>query len=317
MPTTIQDYYQTLGVAREATPEQIQAAFRKLARQYHPDVNKDPGAEEKFKAVGEAYEVLRDSDKRARYDKFGENWRDGQDSPPPNGWGDGVHVEYRHVSPDDLGFGNGDFSDLFESLFGGAARAQGPRRGDDLEGETTVTLEEAYRGTTRTLTVQQVVPGPDGKLQAVSRNIEVRIPAGVLDGTTLRLAGQGGPGEQGGAAGDLFVSVRLARHPTFQVDGRNLELEVPVAPWEAALGAEIPVPTLDGTVRTKLPAGTGSGKRLRLRGQGLPDRRGKRGDLYARVRIEVPKTLSEAEQAAWEELRRVSTFDPRQGAGRG
>jgi curved DNA-binding protein len=313
MPTTFQDYYETLGVARGATPEQIQAAFRRQARQLHPDVNKAPDAEDRFKALNEAYEVLRDPEKRSRYDALGANWRAGQDFTPPPGWDGGIHVQYGSVSPDDLGFGGDDFSDFFASLFGGRAGAYsaGPRRGSDLEGEITISLEESLRGTTRSLGVTQIERDEDGRPRPVTRNIEVRIPAGALDGTTLRLAGQGGEGMNGGPAGDLYVDVRLAPHPVFRADGRDLELEVPVAPWESALGAEIPVRTLDGTVRAKLPAGTGSGKRLRLRGQGLPDRQGKRGDLYARIRVDMPPALSDRERALWEELRQAATFDPR------
>jgi curved DNA-binding protein len=300
-------------VARDATPEQIQSAFRRQARQYHPDVNKAPDAEERFKALNEAYEVLRDPEKRSRYDALGADWRAGQDFTPPPGWNDGIHVQYGSVHPDDLGLGGDDFSDFFASLFGGRAGAYsvGPRRGSDIEGEIAISLEEALRGTTRSLAVTQIERGEDGRPRPVTRNIEVRIPAGALDGATLRLAGQGGEGANGGPAGDLFVDVRLAPHPVFRVDGRDLELDVPVAPWEAALGAEIPVKTLDGAVRAKLPAGTGSGKRLRLRGQGLPDRQGKRGDLYARIRIDMPPALSDRERALWEELRQVSAFDPR------
>jgi curved DNA-binding protein len=307
--TTFQDYYETLGIARDATPEQIQAAFRKKARQYHPDVNKEPGAEEKFKELNEAYEVLRDPEKRSRYDALGPNCRAGEDFSA--GWGDGVSGGYRQVDPEDLDLGGAGFSDFFASLFGNRRAPQGPRRGDDLEGEIVISLQEAAHGTTRSLAVQQVERGEDGRLRATTKNTTVRIPAGALDGTTLRLAGQGSPGVNGGEAGDLFVSVRLAPDPVFRADGRDLERDIAVSPWEAALGAEIPIGTLDGTVQTKLPAGTNSGRRLRLRGQGLPDRRGQRGDLYARVRIEVPRTLSERERALWEELRQVSAFDPR------
>ncbi|MCC6730909.1 MAG: DnaJ domain-containing protein [Chthonomonadales bacterium] len=318
MPVTYQDYYQTLGVPRDATTEQIQAAYRQLARKHHPDVSKEPDAEERFKQINEAYEVLRDAEKRRQFDALGAGWREGQEFRPPPEWAQGPNVRYRAVDLDDLN--GGGFSDFFATLFGGRGAAPGSAagarpvwrmRGQDVESELTIPLEEAYRGGTRTLTLHQLAPDGDGQTRTATRSLEVRIPAGAHDGTVLRLAGQGGPGAGGGEAGDLFIRLRLAPHPVFRVDGRDLTADLPVTPWEAALGAEVPVATLDGTVQARLPAGTSSGKRLRLKGLGLPDRQGRRGDLYGAVRVEVPPTLSERERALFEELRSASSFDPR------
>ncbi len=316
MAVTFQDYYETLGVPRDATQEQIQAAYRKLARKYHPDINRAPEAEEKFKQINEANEVLRDPEKRRKYDALGPNWRNGQEFTPPPGTGPEGGFEYRNVRPEEFDLGSADFSDFFESLFGrggGARGRRGPIRmqGDDIETQLTVSLEDIYRGATRNVTLQIPERDEEGRPRETTRNLNVRIPSGTPDGALLRLAGQGGAGLNGGEPGDLYVHVHVAPHPTFKVEGQNLVVTAPVTPWEAALGAEIPVPTLDGTVRAKLPAGTGSGKRLRLRGQGLPDRHGKRGDLFAAVRIDVPKTLSEREKELFEELQRASRFDPR------
>ncbi len=320
MATTFQDYYATLGVARDATPEQIQAAYRKLARKYHPDVNKAPDAEEKFKQINEANEVLRDPEKRRKYDALGANWRAGQDFTPPPGWGNGAGYEYRTADPQEFDFGGaggGDFSDFFSSMFGGlggaarASRGSGRRRGQDVEGEITVSLEDVYRGVTRTISLTRQERDADGKIREVTQNYDVRIPAGTQDGALLRLAGQGGAGVGGGETGDLYIRVHIAPHPMFKREGQNLVTEVPVTPWEAALGAEIPVPTLDGTVQAKLPPGTNCGKRMRLRGQGLPDRAGQRGDLLGSIRIEVPPVLSDRERDLFEQLRSVSTFNPR------
>ena len=320
MAVPFQDYYATLGVGRDATQEQIQAAYRKLARKHHPDVNKAADAEERFKQINEAYEVLRDPEKRRKYDTLGANWRAGQDFNPPPEWGDNVRVERGTGAAQEFdfgGLGGGHFSDFFESLFGGmrgassVGRGSGRRRGQDVEAEITVPLEDLYHGSSRTISLHRQERGDDGQVREVTQTYDVRIPPGTPDGALLRLTGQGGAGSGGGEAGDLYVRVHIAPHPTFRVEGQNLVTEVPVTPWEAALGAEIPVPTLDGTVQAKLPTGTNSGKRLRLRGQGLADRSGRRGDLLAVIRIEVPSPLSDRERELFEQLGRISTFDPR------
>jgi curved DNA-binding protein len=327
MAVKFQDYYETLGVERAASQDQIQAAYRKLARKCHPDVNKSPDAEEKFKRLNEAYEVLRDPEKRRRYDSLGENWQAGQDFTPPPGW------EFFTGRPGrggqgfgfDIFGGNGfeespfsGFSDFFDMLFGGGLGGR-PRRGSaggrstswtspgqDQEAEISISLEEAHRGVRKTLTLES-----SGGRRRDSRTLEVNIPAGTPDGHRLRLRGQGGGGTGGGPAGDLYLRVRIAPHPLFRLNGTDLEVEVPVAPWEAALGARIEVPLIDGRASLKLQPGVQSGQRLRLRGKGLARRNGTQGDLYAILKIVVPSSLSERERELFEELARASSFRPR------
>jgi curved DNA-binding protein len=300
------DYYETLGLSREATDEQIRAAYRKLARKHHPDVN--PGnkdAEEKFKEINEAYSVLSDPQKRKQYDELGQNWKAGADFKPPPDWGRDVRIDFG-----DLG-GVGDFSDFFESMFGGARRGAGTRgagfatRGRDLEAQIRIPLEEAHRGTTWTIALR----GPDGK----QKSIRVNVPAGVSDGELIHIPNEGEPGARGAAAGDLFVTVRLEPHPVFKVlDDGNVETDLPVSPWEAALGAQVRVPTLDGPVELSVPPNTQTGQRLRLRGQGMSRRNGGRGDQYVRIRIVIPPSLSPNERELFQRLASESRFDPRQ-----
>jgi curved DNA-binding protein len=300
------DYYETLGVPRDASADDIRRAYRKLAREYHPDVNKDPGAEDRFKEVAEAYEVLRDPEKRERYDRLGANWRAGEDVAGAEGFRDGgfgdVHVDFGE---------GGDFSDFFESLFGarrGASRARRgadpfggmAMRGGDHEAVLDLTLEEAAAGGHRHITLG------DG------RDYDVDIPAGVRDGQRIRLAGEGGAGVDGGPPGDLFLRVRIAPHPRFRVEARDLHVDLPVSPSEAALGARVPVPTLTGSARVRVPAGSSTGRRLRLRGEGMPTSGGGHGDLYAHVQIVVPKQLDERERELYEQLAAASRFDPRE-----
>jgi curved DNA-binding protein len=331
MAVGYRDYYDALGVSRDASNDEIRAAYRKLARKNHPDVNKDPDAQDRFKEISEAYEVLRDDDKRKAYDRFGENWKAGQDvssgfggggpggaGGPFGGGGGGGPQGFEGFSGFSTGGGaaDGDFSDFFDSLFGGGGRAsarpggRGRRGGEDgfsLRGgdqETTIdlTLEEAFRGGTRHFTLS------DG------RDYEVTIPPGVREGQRIRLAGEGGPGVGGGPSGDLFLRVHLLPHPRFRLKGSDVEVDLPVAPWEAALGATVPAQLLDGgTARVKVNAGSSSGTRLRLKGEGWPQGRDRRGDLYAVVRIMVPKKLSKRERALYKELADVSDFDPRAG----
>ena len=304
MAVGFRDYYETLGVPRDASNEDIRRAYRKLARQYHPDVNKEPGAEDHFKEISEAYEVLRDEEKRERYDRLGADWKAGQDVSGASGFegfegfegfGNGGGVQFE--------FGDGaDFSDFFEGMFGrrGGRRGGGfqgfSTRGGDHEAVLELSLEEAARGGPRKLSLD------DG------RDFEVDIPAGVRDGQRIRLAGQGGRGMGDGPAGDLHLRVKLKPHPRFKVDGRDLTTDLPVTPWEAALGATVEVPTLNGTAKVKVPPGSSTGRRLRLRGEGLGG-----GDLYARIRIDVPKKLSKKERELFEELAKTSTFNPRGG----
>jgi curved DNA-binding protein len=302
MAVGYRDYYELLGVPRDASTEDVRRAYRQLARQYHPDVNKEPGAEDRFKEISEAYEVLRDPEKRERYDRLGSNWRAGQDVSGASGYDDG-DARSGYGGPFG-GFEDDDFSELFQGLFsrrrGARARAGGgfdgfSQRGSDRRSELELTLEEAARGGRRRLVLS------DG------RELEVEIPPGVRDGQVIRLAGEGGPGMGGAAGGDLLLRVRLRPDPRFRViGGGDLETDLQVAPWEAALGAQVSVPTLDGNAKVKVPAGSSCGRRLRLRGAGLGG-----GDLYAVVRIVVPKRLSKRERELFQQLADTSTFDPR------
>ena len=293
MAVQFKDYYETLGVARTATPEEIKKAFRKLARKHHPDVAKGKedkaGAEEKFKEINEAYEVLGDPEKRQKYDELGVNWREGHMPPPPRGRRDGFGSAYSSQ-------GSGDF--------GGEPFSQ---RGQDVEADILVTLEETLRGSQRKIALRR--PAADGTEQTNSYN--VRIPPGMLDGERIRLAGQGNPGYGGAAAGDLYLRVRLASHPDFTVQGADLYCDLDLAPWEAVLGVKANIPTLGGSMALKVPPGTTAGTQLRLRGQGLPTGGESWGNLYATARIVIPETISAEEKALWEKLAAVSKFNPR------
>jgi curved DNA-binding protein len=302
MAVGYRDYYEVLGVPRDASTEDIRRAYRRLAREYHPDVNKEPGAEDRFKEISEAYEVLRDQEKRERYDRLGSNWRAGQDVSGTSGFdraGGGFDGGFGGFS---AGSGEDDFSDLFQGLFGRRGpRARGAgfegfsQRGGDRRAELELTLEEAAAGGRRRVTLGS------------GRELEVQIPPGVRDGQVIRLAGEGGRGAGGGPSGDLLLRVRLLPHPRFRVlRGGDLETDVAVAPWEAALGAQVGVATLEGTATVKVPAGSSCGRRLRLRGAGLGG-----GDLYAVVKILVPKRLSKRERELFQQLSQTSKFDPR------
>ena len=312
MPVAAQDYYEALEVSRDASEDEIRQSYRRLARRYHPDVNKEAGAEDRFKQISEAYDVLRDPEKRARYDRFGATWRAGQDASGASGFGEAFHggdgFEDVRVEFGGSDFGGGDFGDLFEGMFNRRRSTRGGRAGfeqfsmpgTDHEAVLDLALEEAARGGKRWLSLG------DG------RSIEVDIPRGVRDGQRIRLAGEGGSGVGGGPPGDLFLRVRLKPHPRFRVEGRDLYTDLAVSPWEAALGAEVPVRTLDGDARVKVPPGSSSGRRLRLRGQGLPGSAGApAGDLYAVVTIRVPKKLTRKERELFERLASTSKFDPR------
>lgn len=308
MAVQYKDYYQILGVPRGASDADIKKSFRKLAREYHPDVAKDKKkAEEKFKEINEAYEVLSDPDKRRKYDELGANWKSGAEFRPPpgyGGFGGGQPFRGRPMSSDDFQthFGGTGFSDFFEQLFGSRMRGAGFGRGAgfapeepesrDIEGDIMVTLEEARRGSVRTVTVRH---------QNRADSHQVKIPAGITEGQRLRIPGRGEAG------GDLYLRVRLAKHPDFEVDGHNLVYDLDLAPWEAALGAEIAVPTLDGHVNIRIPAGTSGGKKLRVRGHGL----GKDSDLIVVTKIVFPAKITDAQKKLWEQLARESHFHPR------
>jgi curved DNA-binding protein len=286
------DYYQILGVARGASDEEIKKAYRRLARKYHPDVSKEADAKERFQEVSEAYETLKDKEKRAAYDGLG-SFRPGQDFRPPPDWSERFHAG----GFEDLG--GIDLSDLFASFGGMHAREPRPRRGRDYEVAVHLGLHDAARGAEVTLDL------------GGGKQVHARIPKGVTDGERLRLRGKGGAGAKGAPAGDLYLDIALHPHPLFKPNGHDLYLDVPLAPWEAALGAEIRIPTLDGHVTMKVPAGSKAGQRLRLTGKGLPKPRGGAGDLYAVLSIAAPSVLSEREKALFEQLKSESKFNPR------
>ena len=311
------DYYKTLGVDRNASKEDIRSAYRKLARKHHPDVNKSPQAEDKFKQINEAYEVLKDDEKRKRYDAFGQNWKHGQDFqwPPPGG-----EQQYTYEGNAEEFAG---FSDFFQSIFGGAF-GRGPRggfggmretiwkqRGSNHEAHIEITLAEAAHGTTKQIELEKVTAGPDGNPWTERVAYEVKIPAGVTKGSKIRLSGQGGQGIGGGASGDLYLRIHLRPDPRFRVNGHNLETHLDLAPWEAALGADVSITTLNGAVKLKVPPGTMSGTTLRLREKGLPRRKGAPGDLLVTTRIVVPKNLTSRERELFETLAAESRFKPR------
>ncbi|MGH9822942.1 MAG: DnaJ C-terminal domain-containing protein, partial [Blastocatellia bacterium] len=334
MAVKFRDYYDVLGVKRDASQDEIKRSYRKLARKYHPDVNPgDTSAEEKFKGLNEAYEVLSDPEKRERYDQLGENWKAGAEFTPPQGW-QGSTVHYGDFS--DI-FKSGDrqtgFSDFFETLFGGARAATGGRgfatRGQDVEAEIELSLEDVDQGATRTITLSATETCPDcggtgvrqGKVCPTChgagavlrpRTLDVNVPTGLRDGSTVRLSAQGQPGSHGGPPGDLFLHVKMLPHPLFTVVGDDdIQIELPVAPWEPALGAKVSVPTLDDPVEMTIPAGAQGGQRLRLRGQGLHKRRGGRGDEYVKLKIVVPLHLNPKERELMEKLASESSFNPR------
>jgi curved DNA-binding protein len=323
MAAQYKDYYKTLGVPRTATADEMKKSFRKLAREHHPDVAKDKKkSEEKFKEINEAYEVLSDPAKRKKYDELGADWKSGAEFRPPPGHGGFSGGQGfrggRGMSEEDLQahFGGTGFSDFFEQIFGNARRggAEGfgsrgnfsgrevSERGSDIEGDIMVTLEEAARGSVRTVNVRH------GNRD---ESHQVKIPPGISEGQRLRLAGRGESGSGGGEAGDLYLRVRFAKHPDFDVDGQNLVYELELAPWEAALGAEISVPTLDAKVNIKIPAGAPSGQKLRIRNRGLRQRDGTHGDLIVVTKIVVPEKISPAEKKLWEQLAHESKFNPR------
>ena len=294
------DYYEALGIKPDATESEIKTAYRKLARKYHPDKNKEAGAEEKFKAINEAHEVLRDKEKRAAYDQLrAGGYRAGEQFRPPPDWQQrGGDFEFH-----DFGGGDaGGFSDFFESLFGRGAQAQrGPARGRDVRAGVTIDLRSAYTGGKQRISLRDAHG---------DRALDVRIPAGIANGRTIRLAGQGEPGAQGGPAGDLLLEVRVRDDAQFKLDGRDVLIELPVAPWEAALGAQVPVPTLGGSVELRIPAGSRSGRKLRLKGRGMPG--STPGDQIVTLSIRTPPANGDAERAAYAVFRKAfPDFDPR------
>lgn len=339
MAVKFKDYYEVLGVKRDATEQQIRQAYRKLARKHHPDVNPgDRVAEDRFKEINEANEVLSDLEKRKRYDQLGANWKDGAEFTPPAGWGR-VNVGF-----DDLGsiFSGGGFSDFFETVFGGARsaaqaehRPRGgrakPDRGQDTEAEMEISLEDAHKGGRHRITLQgtRSCPtcggsggAPSGVVCSTCRGagyistpktIDVNIPAAAREGSVIKLKQQGQPGAKGSDSGDLFIKLKIKPHPIFNVSGDDITAEVPVSPSEAVLGATIEVPTIEGKADVKVPAGAQGGQRLRLRGQGLNKRSGGRGDQYVKLKVVVPTQPTDREQQLYRELGEASQFNPRAG----
>ena len=293
------DYYQTLGVKADAKDAEIKSAYRKLARKYHPDVSKESGAEEKFKAVNEAYEALKDPAKRRAYDQLrARGYRPGDEFQPPPDFGDGAGFDFSDLHGED------GFSDFFESLFGRGgprAAARGPRRGRDMQARIEIPLSTAYSGGRERISLRD----GDGR----ERTLEVKIPAGVLPGQQIRLSGQGSPGAQGAAAGDLMLEIGIREDPRFRLQGRDIHVELPIAPWEAALGAHITVPTLGGDVELRVPAGSDSGKRMRLRGRGMPG--AVPGDQFVTLQIRVPPIESDAQRKLYEQMARTFDWNPR------
>jgi curved DNA-binding protein len=317
------DYYATLGVPRDASAEDIKRAYRKLARKYHPDVSKDPKAETRFKELGEAYEVLKDPTKRAAYDRLGAGWQAGQDFRPPAGWDAGFESPGRGPAPE----GGVDFSDFFEALFGQATRAsrgypgagRGGRvafhaQGEDRHAKVLIDLEDAYHGATRAITLQVSEADVRGRVSIRERKLEVTFPRGVHAGQELRLAGQGDPGMGQGGAGDLYLEIGFRPHPFYRVEGRDVYLDLPVAPWEAALGAAVKAPTPGGLVELKVPAGSATRDKLRLKGRGIPG--STPGDLYVVLQVVLPPADDEGARTFYRDMAaRFGSFRPRAKLG--
>jgi curved DNA-binding protein len=306
------DYYAILGVKRDASADDVKKAYRKLAQKHHPDVSKEKGAEEKFKEVAEAYQTLKDPEKRAAYDQLGSGYQPGQEFRPPPGW----EQQFGERGAGNFSFDDLDLSDLFESLSGRArrgarARADMPIPGADYEVTVHLSLEDAYRGTELDLNLGVPEYDGEGGVRHAQKTIKARIPKGATDGQRLRLRGQGGKGVNGGRDGDIYLNIALHPHPLFRPSGHDLYLDLPLAPWEAALGATVEVPTLDGAVNLKVPPGTAAGRKLRLAKKGMPKPGGGEGDLYAIVQIVNPTVLSDRERELFKQLAEVSRFDPR------
>jgi curved DNA-binding protein len=301
------DYYEILGVQRTATQDELKQAYRKLARKFHPDVSKNPDAEERFKELGEAYAVLKDTEKRAAYDQMGSQWKTGQDFQPPPDWDTGFEFNGRD-------FGTGaetDHSDFFEALFGRQARA-GQRKnaqGQDHHAKVLIDLADAYTGARRSISLRMPVHDAQGHVTLQERKLDVNIPKGVRAGQHLRLAGQGGPGLAEGSAGDLYLEIAFNPHPLFRIDGRNVYMDLPLAPWEAALGASVTTPTPEGPVQLTIPPGSVAGRQLRMKSRGIPGK--PPGDLYVTLTISLPPAESEVAREAYRTMAKAFDFNPR------
>ncbi|WP_031434161.1 DnaJ C-terminal domain-containing protein [Methylomarinum vadi] len=309
------DYYKIMGVSRDASKDEIKRAYRKLARKYHPDVSKEPDAEARFKEVGEAYEVLKDPEKRAAYDRLGANWKAGQEFRPPPDWNKGFEFH----SGGFTGADTRGFSDFFESLFGGGifGREFEQRtfhaRGQDTFAKISIDLDDAYHGATRNINLRNTVLDSQGRPQVKSRTLNVHIPKGIHQGQHIRLAGQGGAGSGQGKPGDLYLQVEFNPHRFYRVDGKDILCDLPLAPWELALGATVKAPTPGGTVDLKIPPGSLSGKKLRLKGRGIPGK--PPGDLYFILQVSLPPANNEQARALYREMQEKLRFNPRAGMG--
>jgi len=310
------DYYRIMGVKRDASQDELKRAYRKLARKYHPDVSKEPDAEAKFKELGEAYEVLKDPEKRAAYDQLGSQWKQGQEFRPPPDWQAGSRFRDAGGAGPDIG----DFSDFFESLFGSTARrrpgsAQGARefrvRGEDHHARVVIDLEDSYTGGSRSITLHVPEVDAHGRVHTRPRALNLKIPKGIRQGQQIRLAGQGGAGFGGGEAGDLYLEVEFNPRGHYRVDGADVLLDLPVTPWEAALGATVKVPTPAGPVDLKVPPNSQAGKKLRLKGRGIPARQP--GDLYVVLQIVLPPADTAKQREAYEQMKQAFAFNPRAG----
>jgi curved DNA-binding protein len=308
------DYYEILGVPRDATPDQIKSAYRKLARKYHPDVSKHPEAEAHFKEMGEAYKVLKDPESRASYDHLGANWHSGQDFQPPPDAGE-FHFRQNGGS---AGFEGMDFGDFFEQMFGqqtgwGRSAGAGARNmrmhGEDSHAKVQIDLEDAYRGADRTITLRMPEADESGRIVHRERTLSVHIPKGIRAGQTLRLSGQGSPGIGGGKAGDLYLEIEFRPHPRYRVDGRDVYVDLPLAPWEAALGASVSVPLPLGSVELTIPPNSAAGRKLRLKGKGLPGKDA--GDLYVVLTMALPRAETDKQKDAYRTLQQAFDFHPR------
>jgi len=304
------DYYKQLGVERNATAEEIKKQYRRLARKYHPDVSKEENAEEKFKEVKEAYEALKDPEKRKAYDTMGANWKEGQGFKTPPNW------QYQGSNGADEGFNSEDFSDFFENLFrqgaqGRAKQENYSQRGQDQHTKIILSLEEAYSGTERMLQLQEPELNPTtSQIGYKLRNLKVKIPAGVTEGQQIRLAQQGAKGISGGSSGDLYLEIQFLPHPYYTVKDRDIFINLPVTPWEAALGGKVPVPTLAGKVELTIPAGSQTGKKLRLKGRGLSG--SPSGDEYVILTIYTPEPKTENQRELYQKMADEMHYDPRQ-----
>jgi len=317
------DYYETLGVARSATEAEIKAAYRKLARKYHPDVNKEASAEDQFKELGEAYSVLKDTEKRAAYDRMGANWKNGQDFTPPPNWNEGFEYSNGNYSDGHPGFGGGhqgNQSEFFESLFGQGRYRQGGRggnpsqgmdfKGQDHHAKISIDLVDAYNGAKRTITLHMPTQDASGHVSTQERKLDVSIPKGIKAGQNLRLAGQGGPGMGAGGSGDLYLEIDFHPNPIYRVDGKDVYLDLPLAPWEAALGTAVNIPTPAGsTLELTIPASTATGRKMRLKGKGIPSK--EPGDLYVVPSIVLPGAETDLQKEAYQALEKAFDFKPR------